>query len=149
MRHTFFGRTESGPHAHPGSEEGCARHSRSRLPAGARQRQAECHGGTDRKALQLCHQVAVTLQEVLADCGDAVLQALRVVVVQPAPDASRLLVTVAPETPPEESLDPNRVQERLAHAAGHLRSEVASAITRKRAPVLIYRVTLQPDAFFT
>ena len=56
--------------------------------------------GPDRKAFQLCHQVAETLEEVLAECGDGVLQALRVLDVEPAPDASRLLVTVAVDAPP-------------------------------------------------
>jgi ribosome-binding factor A len=90
--------------------------------------------------LQLCHQVAETLEEVLAECGDAVLQALRVLDVEPAPDASRLLVTVAVDDFPEGDLNPDRVHDHLARASGHLRSEVATAITRKRAPVLVYRL---------
>ena len=49
----------------------------------------------DRKAAQLCRQVAVTLDEVLAECGDGVLRDLHVVDVEPFPDASRLLVTVS------------------------------------------------------
>ena len=49
----------------------------------------------DRKAAQLCRQVAVTLDEVLAECGDGVLRNLHVVDVEPFPDASRLLVTVS------------------------------------------------------
>ena len=52
---------------------------------------------TDRgKVCQLCRQVAETLDEVLADCGDGVLRGLRVATVMPYPNASRLLVTVAP-----------------------------------------------------
>ncbi len=89
----------------------------------------------DRKAAQLCRQVAVTLDEVLADCGDDVLRDLHVVDVAPFPDASRLMVTVsavdagAPGTPVPEA-----VLEHLQHAGGHLRREVAAAVTRKRAP---------------
>jgi hypothetical protein len=45
-----------------------------------------------RKDLQLCRQVAETLQLVLGDCGDDVLRDLHVVRVVPAPDASQLLV---------------------------------------------------------
>ena len=98
--------------------------------------------GLDRKAIQLCHQVAETLEEVLAECGDTVLQDLRVVDVEPAPDASRLLVTVAVDGLLQDRQDRGRVHEHLVRAAGHLRSEVASAITRKRAPVLVYRLAI-------
>jgi len=90
-----------------------------------------------RKALQLCHQVAVTLSEVLADCGDPLLQGLRVVGVEPAPDASRLAVALACD----DGRVVDRVEDHLARASGHLRGEVAQAITRKRAPVLIYHLT--------
>jgi ribosome-binding factor A len=95
----------------------------------------------DRKACQLCRQVAVTLDEVLADCGDGVLQSLRVVNVAPFPDASRLMVTVASiDGKTERALGPETVLEHLQHASGHLRYEVATAVTRKRAPILLYRV---------
>jgi ribosome-binding factor A len=99
--------------------------------------------GLDRKALQLCHQVAETLEEVLAECGDTVLQALRVLDVEPAPDASRLLVTVAPDEFAPGDMDPHRIHEHLSRASGHLRAEVAGAITRKRTPVLVYRLAAQ------
>jgi ribosome-binding factor A len=95
----------------------------------------------DRKAAQLCRQVAVTLDEVLAGCRDDVLRDLHVVDVAPFPDATRLLVTVsavdagAPGAP-----GPEAVIEHLQRAGGHLRSEVASAVTRKRAPLLVYRL---------
>jgi ribosome-binding factor A len=95
----------------------------------------------DRKACQLCRQVAVTLDEVLADCGDSVLQNLYVVDVTPFPDASRLMVAVASvDGKTERELGPEVVLEHLQHASGHLRCEVAAAVTRKRAPVLIYRL---------
>jgi ribosome-binding factor A len=95
----------------------------------------------DRKACQLCRQVAVTLDEVLADCGDGVLQDLRVVGVAPFPDASRLMVTVASvDGKAESDHGPETVLEHLQHASGHLRCEVAAAVTRKRAPMLLYRL---------
>ncbi|QEH32056.1 ribosome-binding factor A [Aquisphaera giovannonii] len=98
--------------------------------------------GPGRKALQLCHQVAETLDEVLAECADPLLQGLRVVDVEPAPDASRLLVTVALEEPVEDlpPVDPRQIHHHLSRASGHLRSEVAGAITRKRTPMLVYRI---------
>src|SRR5215510_3945579 len=48
-----------------------------------------------RKALQLCRQVSEALGSALAGCADAVLQDVLVVAVEPAPNAGRLLVTVA------------------------------------------------------
>ena len=90
--------------------------------------------------------MAVTLDEVLAECGDGVLRDLHVVDVEPFPDASRLLVTVsAVDAGDPGSPAPEAVLEHLQHAGGHLRCEVASAVTRKRAPVLVYRLA-EPGA---
>jgi ribosome-binding factor A len=92
---------------------------------------------TNRKTLQLCSQVADTLNLVLSgECGDEVLQSLHVVTVKPAPDASQLLVIVSPSS--AQDLDPLAVLDRLARANGRLRSEVAAAIVRKRAPQLLF-----------
>src|SRR4051812_4307536 len=56
--------------------------------------------GPGRKAWQLGRQVAETLDAVLAgESRDELLRGLRVVSVTPAPDASRLLVTVALRAP--------------------------------------------------
>jgi ribosome-binding factor A len=94
----------------------------------------------DRKARQLCSQVAETLNLVLSgECGDDLLQSLQVVTVDPAPDASQLVVTVHAVHPGEE-FDPGEVSARLAKIMGKLRYEVATAITRKRAPKLVFRV---------
>ncbi len=131
--------------AEPSPDDGLGPHSRSPM-IGGRHTPRRALESPNRKALQLCHQVAETLDEVLAECGDGVLQALRVLDVEPAPDASRLLVTVAVDAPPDETLDPRSVHDHLAKASGHLRSEVAGAITRKRAPVLVYRLAA-PEAF--
>lgn len=91
-----------------------------------------------RKASQLCHQVADTLGLVLSgEFGDE-LRDLRVVSVTPAPDASQLRVLVAPAFD-GASLDANVVSEKLLAATGRLRSEVAAAITRKRAPKLLFQ----------
>jgi ribosome-binding factor A len=98
-------------------------------------------GRLERKVCQLCRQVAVTLDEVLADCGDAVLRGLRVATVAPYPNASRLLVTVAPvEGRLAPDAGPKVVIEHLERASGHLRYEIAAAVTRKRAPLLHYRL---------
>jgi ribosome-binding factor A len=95
----------------------------------------------DRKSLQLCRQVSQTLDEVLAECRDDALRSLRVVAVEPAPDAGRLLVTVAPDVGYiPGGPDPAAIMDHLARASGHLRAEVAHAITRKRTPTLTYRL---------
>ncbi len=93
-----------------------------------------------RKARQLCAQVADTLNLVLSgECNDDLLRNLQVVSVEPAPDASQLLVTVGAAVP-GQPLDPAEVLVRLNAVAGKLRSEVAAAITRKRTPKLLFRV---------
>jgi ribosome-binding factor A len=102
-------------------------------------------GADVRKAYQLCRQVGQTLDEVLAECGDAVLQGLRVEGVEPFPDASRLLVTVAfIDNRLGERAEVGLVVDHLHRASGHLRSEVATAVTRKRAPLLLYRLAEPP-----
>jgi ribosome-binding factor A len=100
-------------------------------PKGGRRRRG------DRKAHQLCGLVAETLSYALGQDGDEVLQGLLVASVEPAPDASRLLVTVGPLSP--EGPDPGEVLEHLDRASGRLRSAVAAAITRRKAPILAYR----------
>jgi ribosome-binding factor A len=95
----------------------------------------------DRKSLQLCRQVSQTLDEVFAECRDDALRSLRVVAVEPAPDAGRLLVTVTPDVGYlPGGPNPAAIMDHLARASGHLRAEVAHAITRKRTPTLFYRL---------
>ena len=99
------------------------------------------NGGADRKTLQLCSQVADTLNYVLSgDCDDELLQDLQVMSVVPAPNASQLLVTVYPVVATEASFDPAEVRRRLLAAVGRLRSEVAASITRRKAPKLLFQV---------
>ena len=90
-----------------------------------------------RKALQLCREAERTLGAVLAgECDDDVLRELTVLSVVPAPNAGRLLVTVAApgHVPVEEVL------ERLGQVMGQLRSELASAVSRRRTPELAFQV---------
>ena len=96
--------------------------------------------GTDNhKDLQLCRQVAETLNLILSgELNDDVLRSVQIVAVTPAPNASQLLVLLAPLA--GESLDARAIKERLASFAGRLRSEVALAITRRRVPKLLFQV---------
>jgi ribosome-binding factor A len=104
------------------------------------------HGGAPqkkvrRKARQLGRQVAETLDAVLADQRDDRLRGLRVVSVVPAPDSTRLLVTLAPSGG-SGPIDPEAILTQLERAGGQLRCEVAAAITRRRAPTLVYRLAM-------
>ena len=93
-----------------------------------------------RKARQLCAQVAETLGFVLSgECADELLQSIQILAVDPAPDASQLVVTVRADLPGQQA-NPADVLEHLNQVMGRLRSEIAAAITRKRAPKLVFRV---------
>jgi ribosome-binding factor A len=98
---------------------------------------------TDRKTLQLCGQIADTLNYVLSgELGDDLLRNLYVESVRPAPDASRLLVSVAPL----DAADANRadqILQKLLIYAPRIRSEVAQSIHRRKTPELSF-VVVQP-----
>ena len=98
----------------------------------------------NRKALLLCGEAERTLSAVLAgECGDEVLRNLVVASVKPAPTSARLLVTVYAATP-MKGVDAAAVLARLERARGLLRTEVASALHRRRAPDLMFRVVDAP-----
>lgn len=95
------------------------------------------HRRDDRGARRLCSQVRETLTYALAgSCRDEVLQSLHVSDVEPAPDATRLAVTLVV---PDPALA-GTARARLALVAALLRSEVAASIHRRRAPELVFRV---------
>jgi ribosome-binding factor A len=80
------------------------------------------------------------LEQVLAgEVGDERLRGLHVASVLPAPDATRLLVTVEVD---RESAPADResIELALAKASGLLRTAVAAAITRRKAPSLSFCV---------
>ena len=89
------------------------------------------------KARRLCRQVSEALQAGLSgECADEVLQQVWVASVDPAAEASRLVVTVSvPET-----VNPVEALARLEGARGLLRSIVAASIVRKKVPDLSFRV---------
>jgi ribosome-binding factor A len=99
------------------------------------------HGTVDnRKAMQLCSQVTRTLGLALAgEFGDELLHNLEVVSVELAPNTSQMAVTVRTELS-EQGVGIQEIENRLSMVAGRLRSEVAAAITRKRAPKLVFHV---------
>lgn len=111
----------------------------------------------DRKLAQLCQQAREALTYAFATSTDEVLRELSVASVMPAPDSTRLMVTVyisspvtievvagASELDQELLLDRQIERDRdmvlgcLQRARGYLRSEVAASINRKRAPELAF-----------
>jgi ribosome-binding factor A len=90
----------------------------------------------NRKALQLCGQIAKTLSLVLWECGDDVLRELAVESVQPVPTSARLLVTLSAP----EGVDEATALSHVDKAGGLLRGEVAAAIHRRKTPELTFRV---------
>ena len=100
-------------------------------------------GKSQRKARQLCHQVAETLSFVLGGGNDDALDGLVVLGVEPSPDTTRLLVTVAAGD--LVTVDPIAILEGLEREAPRLRYEVAAAITRRKAPVLVFQLALRSE----
>ncbi len=100
---------------------------------------------TNRKALQLCGAIARTLSQVLAwECGDDLLRTVEVQSVEPAPDSTRVLVTVVMQVW-EDGMNAGQLTEHLNRARGRLRAEVAAAIHRKRVPELVFRVVAKGE----
>ncbi|HEY3393981.1 MAG TPA: hypothetical protein VGK58_14810 [Lacipirellulaceae bacterium] len=108
-------------------------------------RKDQIHSKKHHKLERLCRQVAETLDQVLAgEFADDALRCLRVVSAMPAPDASRLLVTLHADCEPAD-FDRGLLEDRLAACKGRLRCEVAAAITRRKAPSLAFHV-VGPDS---
>lgn len=97
----------------------------------------------NRKALQLCAQVADTLNCALAGCADEVLQGLTVASVVPAPNAGRMLVTLVGDGNPDELLL------HVDRANGILRTEIGSVINRKKVPLLTFTIAPKEDGSAT
>lgn len=87
------------------------------------------------KDLALCKQASRAIDQSLASMSWSIDVGLRVVGVEPAPDAKRLRVLVA-WSDPAVGLD--AVMGWLLARKGVLRSAVAETITRKRAPELVF-----------
>lgn len=101
-----------------------------------------------RKAHQLCSQVGQALNYAFtAVCDDDVLRDLLVVAIQPAPDETRLLVSVGSAL--GTRCDPSRVMSHLAQAQGKLRAEIAASIHRKKVPELAFRIVNETPASST
>lgn len=98
---------------------------------------------TERKIQQLCRQVERALAYVVPGAlADPALADLSIAAVRPAPDASRLMIWFRTAQPIQEA---PRILERLERVRGLLRSEVAAAVTRKRAPELAFHLLFSEE----
>jgi ribosome-binding factor A len=89
---------------------------------------------------RLCAAVLRALRVLLPGAlGDPALQKLEVEAVTPAPDAGRLRILVRTPAP-----DP-ALSGRLEAVAPLLRSEVAQAVARRRAPRLVFEVRAREE----
>jgi len=102
-------------------------------------------GRREHKTAQLCRQVFWALSLALGECGDDVLRELVLHDVQPAPDASRLLARVGFSAAATTHIGAAEVLQRLGEASGFLRHQVATAITRKRAPEIFFALVVGGD----
>ena len=92
-----------------------------------------------RKTLQLCAQVRHAIEFALTgELDDDVLRMLHVARVEPAPDASRMIVTVVPLMDDDDH-DPVQILSHLHARAGAIRAAVAKDINRKKVPELMYK----------
>ena len=96
-------------------------------------------GRRHHKDLQLCRQVLDALTYALAEIDDPTIDDLALASVVPAPDGSRVLVTLVP-TRTDLLADVDAALMVLADVADDLREEVAAEVTRKRVPVLVFRI---------
>lgn len=104
--------------------------------SGSRNRRA------DWKARQLCRQVERSASLTLAElCECEALASSAVARVAPAPDASRLRVSVV-LAPGKTPADLDTAAAALREKAGRFREEAARAIHRKRAPEVVFEVWL-------
>ncbi|MFO0554410.1 MAG: ribosome-binding factor A [Polyangiaceae bacterium] len=89
---------------------------------------------------QLCRQAAEALSTALA-CMPALSECdVWLADVVPAPDASRLCAIIVLRDSSQRAF----VEELLERHSGALRSELAEAIVRKRAPELTFRLLEEP-----
>jgi ribosome-binding factor A len=118
------------------SKRGSGNRSRTGQRGGASHRPPP---GPSRKDLQLCAQVADNLHYLLSSAPEEELHDLLVAEVIPIAGSSQLLARVAlpPNTPAERVMQTQLV---LTACSRRFREEIASAITRRRAPELFFQV---------
>ena len=92
----------------------------------------------ERQTSRVCRVAYRVVSELLmAEVSDPWLQSLQVMGVEPAPDASRLVVRVCSD---EHALSSEIMEQRLQRAQGLMRTALAQALQRKRTPQLAFVV---------
>ncbi len=92
---------------------------------------------------RLCGQVAEALSLALGElAGNAWTDGLSIVSVEPAPDSSRLKVSV--EYAGRDADDTRAAFAQLRGLGAHLRWEVGAAISRRRVPELVFELASVP-----
>jgi ribosome-binding factor A len=102
----------------------------------------------ERKTRQLCREVERTLGVALSSSRDGLVRELMVLSVEPAPDGSRLMVTLCPPPNPHD-VDVAELLALLGELRGFLRQEIAQALQRKRTPELAFRIAPAIEAEVT
>ncbi len=74
------------------------------------------------------------------DCADRMLAGLVVLSVEPAPSANHLMVTVGFDPTGATGTEEAAARAALQRASGRLRTSVAAALNRKRAPELRFHL---------
>jgi ribosome-binding factor A len=97
----------------------------------------DSRGRRGHKDLQVCRQVFDALAYALADLDDPLIDELVIASVTPAPSAARVLVTLVPS---REGIDLEAALARVHEAEPELREEVAAEVSRRRVPVLAFRI---------
>jgi len=91
------------------------------------------------KLKQLCRQVELAVNDVLADSDDPALNALYVNEVTPGAHVHQLIVILA-NSWPEPGFDPAFAKAEVEKVYGLIREEVAASIHRKKVPELKFFV---------
>ena len=99
-------------------------------------------GRRGHKDLQVCRQVYDVLTYALAELDDPMIDELVLARVTPAPNATRVLVTLVPS---RIDIDSTAALERLQENAVELREEVAAEVSRRRVPELVFRIGTTDD----
>jgi len=100
-------------------------------------------GRRHHKDLQLCRQVFDALTYALAELDDPQIDDLALASVVPAPNSSRVLVTLVATR--EDLADPDAALASIDASVAELRAEVAAEITRQRVPELVFRIAARAE----
>lgn len=97
-------------------------------------------GRRHHKDLQLCRQVFDALTYALAELADPKVEELVLASVVPAPNGSRVLVTLVATREDLAAEAEDAALACIGASVADLRAEVAAEITRQRVPELVFRI---------